>query len=744
MFLDLKGIREAAKLSDEEARRSGEDKLEISQGRLGERLGLSQAQISRYEADAGTISMELARRWCDECGTTLELELSKAAQRAAAEEDSALSAGEPYADLHRKLGLLEQYVETAPQMDASLPPLSITPEDFQTKIQQWKRKPSVLIAGRFDSGKTRIANTLLGRNRLPSQYQPTTSVATFIRHEVERPKWQREDVWIMGKEFNPSMWNDEISCQRHRLIAGGFETLRRFGIKESGGDALGARYALIYTDAPILHACTLIDVPGYSDHYEEDRTANMSATVADVLIYTAPAKGFLDGADFLHLGLLLRSIRPIHARTSSGICKFSNLFLVATHADPYISDAELASILSRGCTRLLSQFGESILKRQGVSGSELRERFFTFWYETPKRRADLEHAIQLTLSNVMPAQIAKQVDAEVKDIKAKAKESLAAQISAYERAESEYEAAQRAIVHLRKSEPRFRERVRTKKNEVYEKIDSLRQESIAFVHDEIEPTMTEGSIEAFIKAQRWNKEEAKKFAVAKLLEDVQFRLERFLEGESKKLHAIVDEFLKEYSDALAEFDSPELGSFGIPFDAAAAFAGGLAGVGTLGALGLWASMMGNLGGYILVAKLASVLSAVGLGIGSASLVSFVAAIGGPVTLAIGLASIITLGVWALLGDSWQRRLAKKIAKTLEENASLKKYEEGVAAFWEQTWHAFEAGADGMNAKFDQYLVANEQLIDGAKGGSREKIEATIRSLEELRDFFAGIPWRSPA
>jgi hypothetical protein len=255
--------------------------------------------------------------------------------------------------------------------------------------------------------------------------------------------------------------------------------------------------------------------------------------------------------------------------------------------------------------------------------------------------------------------------------------------------------------------------------------------------------ITANAIEAFIRKEFPKKDEAKKDAVAKLLEDAQSKLEKFLEGESKKLNAVIDDFLKEYNDTLGQFESPELGSFAIPFDTVAAFAGGLAGIGTLGALGIWASMMGNLGGYILVAKLASVLSAVGLGVGSTALVTFVAAIGGPVTLAIGLASLITLGIWGLLADSWQKRLAKKIAKTLEDNSFLKKYEEGVNAFWEQTWRAFEAGADGIDKRFKQYLSTNEQLVDDAKGGSKEKIEATISVLEELRDFFAGIPWRSP-
>jgi hypothetical protein len=36
------------------------------------------------------------------------------------------------------------------------------------------------------------------------------------------------------------------------------------------------------------------------------------------------------------------------------------------------------------------------------------------------------------------------------------------------------------------------------------------------------------------------------------------------------------------------------------------------------------------------------------------------------------------------------------------------------------------------------------LLSDEEEGSKEKIEATIKALEELKDFFAGIPWRSPS
>jgi transcriptional regulator with XRE-family HTH domain len=724
MSLNLKGLREAASLS---------------QAELGARISLSQAQVSRYEAEPGSATIDIVISWCGACGSSLEA----ASRMVTAVNHQGIEAGEPYKELHRRLSLLEQYIDAGPTIPSSWPPIAITPEDFRLKVKQGKRKPSVLIAGRFDSGKTRIANALLGSNHLPSQYTPTTSVVTYIRHESERPTWQKEEVWIMGKDFDPSTWNDEKACQQHRVIAGSFDTLRRFGVKESDGEALGAKSALVYMDAPLLHACTLVDVPGYSDDYEEERMANVSATSADVLIYTAPAKGFLDAADFLHLGLLLRSLPTVHARSSKGVEKFSNLFLVATHAEPSISDKDLERILASGTKRLYRHLKDSVLKTRQVSEEELKERFRTFWYENQARRTALESGVQFTLSKVMPISIEKHVDVELREIKSKAKGSFAEQIAAYERTLSKLAATRESIAGLREQEPKHRKRIREKKKEVSAEIESLRVESIAFVRGEIAAMVTSTSVEAFIRKQFPKKDEAKRDAIAKLLEDAQSRVDEFLKAESEKLKPILEGFFKEYDVTLAGFESAEYGdSSSIPFDAQGAFVGGLAGIGTLGALGIWASAVGNLGGYILVAKLASVLSAVGLGVGSTSLVTFVAAIGGPVTLAIGLASLLTLGIWALLGESWQSRLAKKISKVLADKEFLKRVEQGVNSFWEQTWRAFEAGANEIEKKFGQYLLTNEQLLSDEEEGSKEKIEATIRVLEDLKDFFAGIPWRS--
>jgi hypothetical protein len=147
---------------------------------------------------------------------------------------------------------------------------------------------------------------------------------------------------------------------------------------------------------------------------------------------------------------------------------------------------------------------------------------------------------------------------------------------------------------------------------------------VRFVENDITPQLQFEQIERFIDVNYGNSEEARKYATAKLLENLQSQLERKIRSQVDTSKAVVEEFLSEYEQITTNWGGSGVGQIEIPFDTRGAFLGGLAGLGTLAALGVWAAAMGNLGGYILVAKAAGVLSALGLGVGSTAAVSFVA------------------------------------------------------------------------------------------------------------------------
>ena len=740
MILPLKQLRVQANNGKPETKLLAGESL--SQEELALRLGISQGQVSRYESSPETIPFDLAFSWCQACGFTIEDALRLNAKA----ENGGIDPGAPYTELHSNLELLRQYASSGPALSPDLPAPALTPDHLALQIEAWRQKPTVLITGRFDSGKTRIANALLGSENLPSQYTPTTSIVTFVRHIEERPEWQKEDIWVMKKGFEPAKWSDQKHCEEFKVVAGGFETLKRYGVKESEGEKHGAKAALVYINAPLLRACTLIDVPGFQDDENDAELATSSASLADVVLYTSPAKGFIDQADFLHLSQLLRTLSPLNPKDDR--TRFANFFLVATHADPSISDSQVEHILNRGAERLYKHFAASLFAEDAsperrLSQAEVRDRICTFWFESPKRREKLETGLRQTLSELMPEALQSQVNLQIKQIKAKTRTDLKKRIEAYENALKELDAARSNLEQLRKDLPKHKTEIKRNKAEFKREIERLRESTERFISTDIEPMLTTKSIESFIRANfDKSKDDAKKDAIPRLLEGVQDKLERHLKKEAECLGPLVEKYLQKYEATLESVKGQEFGGFeAIPFDAQGAFAGGLAAAGTLGALGILASTMGNLGGYILVAKLASVLSIAGFGVGSSGLVTFVAAIGGPVTLAVGLASVLALGMWGLFGEDWRSRLAKKIAKTLQEQGLLSNIREKSDAFWESTWTAFETGADAIEEKFAEYITKNEELL---RGNSKDKIQAAIVSLEDLRDFFGGIPWRASA
>jgi len=247
----------------------------LSQEELAACLGIAQTQVSRYEVAPETIPFDLGIKWCQVCGYSLESALALAQST----QPTGILPGTPYKELHRRLDLLGQYVAAAPKTPDSLPPLFMTPSSLTQKISQWKRKPNLLIAGRFDSGKSRLANALLGSEHLPSQYTPTTAVVTYIRHIEDRPEWQKEAVWLMDSKFDPLRWDDQKHCLKHSVLAGGYDTLREFGTKDNEDDTVQATAALVYIDSPLLHACTLIDVPGFQDDADDAALATRSASL---------------------------------------------------------------------------------------------------------------------------------------------------------------------------------------------------------------------------------------------------------------------------------------------------------------------------------------------------------------------------------------------------------------------------------------------------------------------------------
>ena len=251
------------------------------------------------------------------------------------------------------------------------------------------------------------------------------------------------------------------------------------------------------------------------------------------------------------------------------------------------------------------------------------------------------------------------------------------------------------------------------------------------------------NLEAMIERRYANKRDAQKLAAVYVLEEIQSKTARFRQGLVDDTRDIIEQFFEDYDAHMEKFSGVVPGEgWRTPFDAKAVFLGGVAGLGTLGAIGAWAATLGNLGGYIVVSKIAAALGLSSLtAAGAAGPTAVVSVLGGPVILTLGLAIVTGLAVWRLFAGNWRYRLAKKIREVFGKERVLPQLEGVVGGFWDTTVTAFQKGADSLDEAHKKYL----EELRAAFGGSQENLrilELRLQRCEELKSFFAAIPWRS--
>ncbi|MEG4332203.1 MULTISPECIES: dynamin family protein [unclassified Microcoleus] len=730
----------------------------ISQEAVASRLGISADQVRHYEQFPAKVPMGMAVKWLQILGVDIATAMSEEIHPLPGIEPRS-----PYAELYRRLNLLNQYIDensflSGLELQTDLP----RPNDLQEQINQYYQKPNVVLTGAFDSGKSYLANTLLGKKILPTGYQPATRVITIVCHVESRPEWFDGNVGIIDEKF----WQDENGklnfnflyledrerCQKHFLQFGSFDLLERYGVHQyddSDDDSNdGGHTAIVYVDAPLLKACNLIDLPGYSDKQDEvskDVEKAKSATqIANVLLYASPAKGHINGQDMERLRNLLRLL-PAPENECKDFPTLGNFFIVATQADPSIPDDELPKILNKASARLYKELDETAIEfrrkltKQDITKEDVQKRFFTFWSERPDRCQRLFDDLTQLLRETLPKTVICRVDREINAVKYDNKQEYANSIEQYQTTIAKIDEYRKELEKAEKNEPERQRQMWQKRSEVSKCINDLEKDTRKSFQTYAEKQIDVDSIEKMISQRYDKKKEAQEYAPGYLVDLLQTHVENRISVNSEKLKAEIDAFLEKYP--VPKLPNKDGIVVSIPFDTKGAFLGGIAGLGAYGALAAWAASLGNLGGYILVGKLVSLLSAL-FGAttgGTAAVISFVSAIGGPIVLGIGLAAGFASLVWNLFGEAWQKRLAKEIHKHLTKQGVVNKFLAGIDQYWQETATAFDQGADAVEAKCKQYLKHLHE-ITSTDTQSKERIEQIIINLEKLRVFFANIPW----
>ena len=714
----------------------------LSQVELGRRIGISQSQVSAYEANPDNVPLGLWKKWIAACGITVE----DVAREYARHQGSGLDCGTPYQVVAQRISLLCQYLQQPPPIHLDLPPDAPTPAAMIQGVRRVSEKPNLVFAGSFDCGKSRFANELLGVPLLPAKYQPHTKLMTVVRHLSDRPAWSDAPVWILRAGFDLAAWESRAQFDRCRIAEGDYSLLHEYATRKGARYSADCFIAYVFADAPVLRACTLIDLPGFGEEREyaaDEKKVVPALEHMDVLVYLSQAKGFLGGTDMHMLPDFLQRLLARSPAPPNGD-PLRNLVIVASHADPFISEPQIDGILTDASERLFAhlettlprwaQFGADI-----KSAAEFRDRMGTFFAESAARRVRTEALLRDILAVRQPATKLAQMDTAILAAKSTATGWYATQIDHYRALIADLDGTRVEYQHLKDHEPVREAEVRRKRMAVRDAIAGAQTAMRKGLDGEYNRLVDAEQLEQVIRKRYPDRSQAKTYAASYCMQRLRMLAEGRCDALSAPITRTIEDFLAAYDAAAKQFRPSHL-AVGIPFNAKGAFVGGMAGLVVVGALGVWAAAAGNLGGFILVAQAAGWLAALGIHVGGgAAAVSAVAAIGGPVTIAIGLGVLVALGAMALFGESWERRLAKRIAEAFAERDVLGEFQRNYATYFEDTRVGFEQAADAVEKAYQEYLEKLRRLVEDADL-EIPRVQKQLEDFEATKSFFGGIPW----
>jgi len=614
-------------------------------------------------------------------------------------------------------------------------------EGLLENIQNNVAKPVISIVGRSDTGKSTLINALIGMDKMPTAWTPTTSIAVYIKHLSDRPDFIKDEAWIFADEVDgEELWNskklyDKQYCEKWKMASGNIELLRSFGTRQGEMFEKNAGSAVVFLDAPILKVCDIIDLPGFgTDKISDDTITFKMAQKTDVLIYLSQANGFMRIEDINYLKENIRILPVWERKNSNELEPLSNLFVVASqaHTVSHGNMKELSTILQKG----YENFNKSIApeywnKRKEESGytdiaySEkyMAKRFFTYTIDIPDLCNTFNQQLQKVLE-ALPKIIDNRLRNEIRKYVEANKPKLVQEIKKYEEIKIE---RSKYVELLRELDDNAltRERENTRrKSEIHQLIGEWASDSKKQFMDFCYATLNVDTITSMMKDEHITnkKEDIECFAV-QLQDVIQTKCETILENKNQEAAVVIQEYINKYNNDLKlSFDEFDID---VEFDAGWAFASSLAKLGVVGGLGAW-----------LVGEAAFMLGSLSFVMGTGGTIALGAASFGPIGLLAGIVLSLGLGALKLFRGGWEKNVAKKIIETFEKNNILGEYNNYITQYWKQTDDAFEKAAKEMENEQHNYI---ESLRKTVNEYDVEKIENDIKSLKEVQAFFEKFP-----
>lgn len=633
--------------------------------------------------------------------------------------------------------------------------------ELRTEIHRLCRKPKLACVGRPDSGKSRILNNLLGRDILPADWTPTTGAMILLKHMDDKPDfWGMETVKVFRErqdtddaDFNIERFDDNDYCENWCLVSGSYDVIESFGAHGNEDNCAEVGAIIAFVDSKVLKNCDLIDLPGFNpqpavaEDIYDSKDSMLSAKapgIADGFLYLSIANSFLYGEDLAMVQLLVKSMPLMDIENVPQNNPFRNLFIIASHAGAV--DHGDSTVLERICEsaakRLWSMLDEHPSIPDYATCEMLQQRFFTSETDsvelTGRLYEDLKDFVEL-LPLLQEQKVRNQLNLFFQS-KAHQFHETAQHIHSV--IENRLE-IQSQLEAMEDGEETFYANVQEYSSKVKNHISKMHAESVTQCRRMYEQVIEAKHIIAVVDAYGFKKNQKDlQQLVNRLNAELENKLAKDLSERSNRLKPEIDGFLKECQNAYPRVKSKKIytdASAITIFDVGRAFAGGLTGLATFGALSAWAATCGNLGGYVLVAKAVSLLSSLGIHVGgTAAAVSAVSAIGGPVVLGITIAVSATLASILVLGGTWKKMIGSKLVKQYQEKQVLDSLIATVNHFWKDTEDAFNTGtAEIMKAFRAQLRDCRRKLAENNSDVlkqeclSAEKTAAFLVSLTSI-------------
>ena len=717
-----------------------ENYLKLTQAELAELIGVRQDRISRLEQNLDSISLEELVILSKKTGKSLD-EITNYKKNVI----NKLEVKDSWSKVRYIKNTVVNYIKDySPKNNLNY---ENRIENLRRDIEGIARKPRIVFSGKSDSGKSTMINGLLGKEKMPTNWTPTTSIIVYVKDILDRPAYMEEELWIFkkgkDKEWDDTRLYDEKYCREWKVAGGNAEMLSQYGVRKGEEYNKDIGSAVLFIDSPILKNCDILDIPGITAGIESDNIAASQAKLkADVLVYLSQASGFLQTEDANYLKEALEVLPPLEKTEGTGLSPMSNLFVVATHAHHVIPRTDLKKICDSGCNRFTKTLPESFWERYSnnskklFSEKDLRKRFFTYTTDIEDLREDFEKELKNTIEN-LPKLLENKIFNLAKDYAENEASEMKKEIEKYEKLINKKEESFKTLEEIKKNEPKRKFLLEENNRNVKNKIFDLDSETKKKFREDFNQMLTEENIVKIIDRRGYKNKKADLEELGSYISsEVQDIYRKNLEKTTEKFKDTMDEYLVETQKSLELANNSNNMNINLDFDFKSAFIGGLAGAATLGGLAFWASTLGNLGAYILVAKGVSVLSALGISIagGTATATAFVASIGGPITLGIAAALLVGVAIWGLFSDSWKKKIAKKIIEEVKK--SVTKYEDAITQYWLDTENGFDIAKDKMEEEWQKYI---NNLENELYNYDINKLKENLRNAKEVKDFFTNIP-----